>query len=257
MAYMPPPASLVAPQFKEWVVKKIGVPLLQEADWAQAALPNPKFGAFNDGTGSIARETTNFYWGGSGSCKMLTDAVIGHSSEVKASIGSILQPGELLAFEMKWVQQFGFGNTQIHMGIESRDITNIIHSRFRWTPQIGVWQMENPDTTYSDFPASVGGPLAITKPTVNTAAGSIVAWCRSVVDPWNKMFVSFEAAGSSTKLEVRDLRPLGLPLVKEGTSGGNPIYLFFVLVQTQTNNAEPAYTTDWCVSKIPAGISPF
>ena len=257
MTYMPPPGTNINSQFKEWVVKKIGQPLLQEADWAQAAMPNPKFGLFADGTGGITRETTNFFWGGSGSCKMLTDAVLGHSSEVKASIASLLQPGELLAFEMKWVQQFAFGNTQMHFGIESRDVNSIIHSRFRWTPSIGKWQFEQPDLTYADFPASVGGPLPITKPTVNTSAGSIVAWCRSVIDPWNKMYVSFEAAGFSTKLEVRDLRPLGLPLIKEGSSGGNPIYLFFVLVSAGGGGAEPGYTTDWCVSKIPAGVSPF
>lgn len=243
--------------FPSYAIKPIGIPVLTEADWNYGTLPNSKFGGFLSGTSSLARETTNLLWGGAGSCKMLTDATISHTAEVKTAIQSILKQGDLLAFEMKWTQQFAFGNTAIHFGLESRDANNIVHSRFRWTPSFGKWQMENADTSFGDFPASVGGALPITKPTVDVNVGNIIGWARCVIDPFLKTYVGFEAGGFSTKLETRDMRSLGLPLVIEGSSGGNPLYLPFVLIFSGGNGAEPGYTTDWVISRIPQGINPF
>lgn len=247
----------VTSQFPAWVVRKIGEPLLLESDWNYASLPNAKFGMFADGTGSLAKETTNFFWGGAGSCKMLTDATIAHSAEVKCTIHAICNIGDLLSFEMKWVQAYAFGASKINWGLESRDLNNILHGRFQYQINVGKWQYEDNNLVYQDFPSNVGGALSIPKPTINTSAGNIVGWARCIIDPYNKIYVGFEAGGQNGKIETRDMRPMNLPLSSEGSSGGNPDYLPFVMAITGGSGAEASYTTDWCVSRIPKGISPF
>lgn len=251
--YVAPASS----QFPWWVVKKIGEPLLTESDWNYASLPNGKYGAFLDGASTLSRDTTVLLWGGAGSCKMATDAVSSHNSEVKASLQPVCKQGDLLSFEMKWLQSFAIGNTNMQMGLESRDVTNILQGRFRWTSTLGKWQYEDNSLAYQDFPANIGGALPVTKPTVNSNAGNITGWARCIIDPFNKLYVGFQAGGLNGQIETRDMRSMALPLSANGSSGGNPIYLIFALVFNGANTAETGYTTDWCVSRIPASVNPF
>ena len=256
------------PPFPLWVIKKIGEPLLVEADWNYPSLPNGKYGAFVDGTGSISKDTTVFYWGGLGSCKMLTDAIANHSAEVKTSImGLNVLPGELLAFECKFAPTPGNNiTTQFQMGIEARSHTAILHSRFRWSKGLGKWQIETTGGAYQDFSAvSPKFVNAVSEvPNVDSSVGNIPHWCRSVIDPINQLFISFETivlVNGFSVYTVYDLRKSNIgvdyPLVSEGVATTS-LYLFFCMAMNGTGaQADSIYTTDWCISKIPKGMTPF
>ena len=250
----------------EWVIRKVGEPLLSESEWNYPNFPNNKFGATLDGTSTLSRDDSNLFYGGPASIKMLTDASTGHNAKMRMMHQHLtnLYPGSkqyYLAFEMKWVQQFGFGNTQLLMGIEVHD-ANINEGAIKYDVTTGKMQYETSSGVFSDFPADIGGALPITKPTISAVAGDIPAWCRVVVDPFNKVLIGVEASGQNGKIEVRDFRvsvsnPLPA-LINTGSAGSlTSVIAPFVGVKTNTNNAEPAYTTDWCLSKIFPGVDPF
>lgn len=263
---MPFNGPLYNPQFPTWVFKKIGANLLNEADWNYASLPNGKYGAFVDGTGTISKDTTNFFWGGAGSCKMLTDAVANHSAEVKTSImGMNIKQGDLLAFECKFAPTAANNNTtQFQMGIEARSHTTILHSRFRWSKALAKWQIETTGGAYIDFSAissALTPGIATTEtPNVDANVGNIPQWCRSVIDPIGQTYTSFESIilqNGFSNYVTYDLRPYNFPLVSEGTATVS-LYLFFCMCMNGTGAAaDSIYTTDWCISRIPKGVAPF
>lgn len=241
--------------FPFWVVRKIGSPLLVEADWNYGSFPNAKFGLFAATTGTIARDTTNLLVGGAGSLKLLTAATSNDSTEVKHAHHYINAKKDYLALEMKWASVFQSGGTNMQVGIENRNTSNIRHVRFRYTVTTGKWMYQDTDLTYKDFPSSVGGALAVEKPIVSATSGTKYGWCRCVIDPENSRYVGFEASGPS-RIETRDMRSMALSCPLEGASTANEL-LFFALVAAGGAFAEPAYVTDWCISRIPNGIDPF
>ncbi len=242
--------------FPSWAVRKVGQPLLTEADWNYAGLPNAKFGMFATSTGTLARDQANLFYGGAGSCKMLTAAANQDSTEVKNSHDWIVPKGWLIAFEQKWAQAFGFGSTAFDMGIENRTNPDIRHVRFRYTITSGKWQYQQPDQTYADFPAAIGGALPVEKPTISAASGTKFGWARAVIDPFNNRYVGFEASGQAGGIETRDMRSLNVPCCTQGASTAWEL-LFFTLLIAGGAGAEAGYTTDWCVSLIPPGVDPF
>jgi len=248
------PAMTEATPFPFWVVRKIGEPLLLEADW-NYTFPNAKFALFASSSGTLARETSNLLVGGAGSVKMLTAATSNDATELKYSHHYIQPKGWFLALEMKWTQQFASGGTNMQIGIENRDASNIKHVRFRWTPTTSKWMYEDNALVYQDFPASIGGPLVTEKPNVSTTSGSKWGWARCVIDPFNNRYVGFEASGL-TGIETRDMRTMNLPCSVEGVASAYEL-LFFTLVQAGAALAEPGYTTDWCISVIPPTVDPF
>lgn len=242
--------------FPNWVKRKIGEPLFTETDWNYPAFPNSKFGIIKTSTGSLARDTTNLFDGGLGSILLTTAAISGDNIECKYDMNSCLKVGDLLAFEQKWNQNFSSPSTKFYAGIEARDNSVVWQSRFMFTINNASWQMETQTSgVYADFDPSVGGKLNSTKPVIDLVAGSNHGYTRIVIDPFNKKYVGFEASGVNS-LETRDLRPLNLTLTNTGASSLAK-YLFFVYVTASGANAEPAYSTDWCISRIPAGTEPF
>jgi len=245
--------------FPWWVVRKIGFPILTETDWA-VAMPNSKFGLFAASTGTLTQDTTSLRVGGAGSCKMLTAATSNDSTELKYSHHYIQPKGWLVAFEMKWAEQFTSGGTNFQIGIENRDNANIRHVRFRWTNTTGRWMYEDNSLVYQDFPTSLpapsgNGPLPIERSIVSPTSGTKWNWARAVIDPFNNRYVGFEAAGQ-LGIETRDMRSMNLPCTNEGASTAFEM-LFFTMVVAGAAAAEPGYTTDWCVSLIPSWIDPF
>lgn len=241
--------------FPWWVIRKIGEPILLEADWNYGAFPNNKYGIFASSTGTLARDTANLFVGGAGSCKMLTAATSNDSTEVKYSHHYLQPKGWLIAMEMKWAEQFSSGGTNFHFGIENRDNANIRHIRFRWTNATGRWMYEDNALVYQDFPDSVGGALPIERSIVSGTSGDKYNWARCVIDPLNNKYVGFEAAGR-LGLETRDMRQMNLSCTNEGVSTAYEM-LFFTLVTAGANSAEAGYTTDWCISAIPPNEDPF
>jgi hypothetical protein len=242
--------------FPYWVIRKIGEPLLLETDWNYSSFPNTKYGALLAGTSTISRETSVFYWGGLGSIKMLTDAVTNDYAEVKTAIKAICQKGDLLAFEQKWAQNYALAASSMDTGIESRIVPNILQARFRYILSAGEWTYESATDTYSSFPASTGGPLITKKPVLSASVGTFPGWTRVVIDPNALTYYGFEADGDSGHIETRDMHSLNIPLTANGAATTS-LYLFFMYAITGGNTAEPAYSTDWCISRIPLGVNPF
>jgi hypothetical protein len=255
--------ALLGNQFPSWVIRKIGYPILTEANFG-GTYPNTKFGILESSTGTVTNDTTDLFWGGTGCAKMLTAATNGDGSEIKCTIEPVCQPGDLLAFEQKWAQSFAQGTTEFQVGLEARSKATIFQSRFSWTNSTGVWKYQSSAGVFSDMSAlaATGAgtqPSAVTdNPAVNTAAGTPVSWTRIVIDPYNRMHHSFEAplvnaADGAAYSHVWDMR--GIPLVSNGVAS-RALYLPFTYVITHTATAEPGFTTDWCVSVIPQGVNP-
>jgi len=240
--------------FPTWAIRKIGHPILTEADWA-GTFPNSKYGIFASTTGTLAQDTANVRVGGAGSVKMLTAATSNDSTEVKYSHHYVQPKGWLVSMEMKWAEQFTSGGTNFHFGIENRDNANIRHARFRWTNATARWMYEDNALVYQDFPAAIGGPLPIERSVVSASTGSKWNWARAVIDPLANKYVGFEAAGQSG-IETRDMRSMNLSCSNEGVSTAFEM-LFFTLVTAGANAAEAGYTTDWVISIIPPTIDPF
>ncbi len=252
-------ASAVAPtdraSFPAWVVQKIGIPLLLESNWESARYPNAKYGAYIVGSGTLTRDTDNLFYGGSASIALQTTKAVNDVTEIKTSFYNIFQKGELAAFEFKWVTADNNSSTRFDVGIEPRSY-NIIQGRFRYTIESTKWQYESGIDAFSDFPDSIGGALSIVEPKISLTAGDDVAWARVVVDPVNRRYIGFQSSGNNG-LETRDMRPLNLALIDRFNGIGNSKILFFNMVQTHSRSTATMYVTDWCISKIPAGIDPF
>jgi hypothetical protein len=240
--------------FPVWAIKKIGIPILTEADFA-GAMPNAKYGLFASTTGTLAQDTANLRVGGAGSCKMLTAATNADTTEIKYNHHYINPKGWLIALEMKWAQAFAFGATKFDIGIENRDTTNIKHIRFRYTVTSAKWQYEDTDLSYKDFPGATGGALAVEKPVISATAGTRWGWARCIIDPTNNKYVGFEASGP-LGIESRDMRAMNLACVPEGASTANDL-LFFALVTAGGAGAEAGYVTDWVISLIPPDLDPY
>lgn len=258
-------------EFPGWVIRPVGHPILLENTFA-GTFPNSKYGVFEGSTGTVTADTTDLFWGGAGGAKMLTAATIGDGSEVKCTIEPVCEPGDLLSFEAKWGQSFAQGTTQFQLGLEARTHSTIYQSRFQWTNATGRWQYENGTGTYGDFNAlpsttftqamygdAVGGlqPNAtIENPAVNTSAGTPLSWARIVINPFTRQYYSFEApfvdGSGNGYARVWDMRGISLP---SNGAASRALYLPFAYVITQTANAEPGFTTDWCVSVIPNGVA--
>jgi hypothetical protein len=235
------------PAFKPWVRRPYGIPLLQEDTFSAAVTAGtPKWGVLISAGGALAQDT-GVCWGGSGSAKLTTNAAIGNGAEIKSQIQALFEPGDFVAFEMKWTEAFAQGSTQFQFGVESRSHTQIKQARVQWTPTSGKWQYENAALSYVDFP---GGAAAVEKTLYNAVSGTPLGWARIVIDPHTKEWVSFEAPysdGTNSYLRTWDMT--GIPLAINGASGTpGAILLPFVYVITQTATAEVAYTTDWCLS---------
>jgi hypothetical protein len=149
------------------------------------------------------------------------------------------------------------------VGLEARSHANILQARFQYTILTGVWKYEDAGLTYRDFTfINANFPSAtIERAVSNTSAGSNPSWTRIVIDPFNQTIVGFEAPvlqGTKAAHYTYDLRPYNIPLASNGSAGTpGALYLPFTYTITQSANAEPAYTTDWCLSRIPTGINPF
>jgi hypothetical protein len=248
--------------FPWWVRRKVGQPILLEANFSET-YPNTKWGALFVGTGTVTADTTNLRWGGGGSAKMLTSAASLDGSEIKTTITALCDRGDLLAFEMKWAQSFAQGTTEFQFGLESRSHTAIKQARFSWQNSRAAtgWQWENAAGTFADFSALTGDlagqPNAVIEnPAINTTAGTPVSWARVVIDPFKQEHVSFECpyvdlATGASYLNIWNMR--GLPLISNGAAS-RCLYLPFTYVITHSANAEAGYTADWCMSIIPKDL---
>jgi len=258
-------ANPTVAEFPWWVWKKIGYPIFTECDWPYTQLPNTKYGALH--SVDLYRDETFLKFGGKASCAMLVAASNGAQSEVKTLWQMMANPGDLLAFEFKWLGGFLSSTALFDCGIESRTGSNIVQGRFRYTGTASnKWQYESAANTYSDFPDSSNvltnggagtGPLNTLRPQFASFTGSNPSWCRVIIDPTARNYVGFEANGVNG-IEIRDMRTMGpnggpLPLISNG-SATVPVYLFFNLLQS-SGSADICYTTDWCASIIPAGTS--
>lgn len=238
------------PAFAYWVRRPYGIPLLQEADFVSVATAGtPKWGKLITGTGAIAQDT-GVCWGGAGSAKLTTEASVSAGTELKTAIQALFEPGDLLAFECKWTENFAQGATKFQFGLESRDHSNIKQARVQWTPTSAKWQYESTADVYSDF-----SPVATVEKTLyNAVSGTPLGWARIVIDPHTKMWVSFECPYSDgTNSYIKRWDMSAVPLCINGSSGTpGAILLPFVYVIATTATAEVAYTTDWCLSVIPS-----
>lgn len=241
--------------FPWWVLRKIGYPILCEADFAET-FPNAKFGVYLGSTGAVTTDT-GFRWGGTGSAKMLTAATINDGSEIKCNIEPVCRQGDLLAFECKWGHNFAQSSTRFHIGLESRSKTQIKQARFQWTAASGKWSYESATDVYTDL-ANVNGSGAptcsIDSPVLSATAGTPFSWVRMVIDPYEQKYVSFEApiydASGRGYAYVYNMRDLPLPVNGSATRA---LYLpFTYVIAGNPAAAEPGYTTDWCLSVIPA-----
>ena len=145
LASMPPASPAVASNlntsslnndyasFPAWVIKKIGIPILLESDWTPTVYPNAKYGAYTVGSGTLSRNTTDLFFGGSASIDLHTSSTIGDATEIKTSFYNIFQKGELVAFEFKWIPAISnYASTRFDVGIEPRT-SDIVQGRFRYT----------------------------------------------------------------------------------------------------------------------------
>jgi hypothetical protein len=242
--------------FPWWVVRKEGHPILLEAAWT-IALPNTKFGQLLGGTSSVAIDTTHLFWGGTGSGGMLTDTTPGDGAEIKATIAPVARCGDRVAFEMKWSHLFAQATTKYQFGLESRTNATIYQARFQASCSGGssscTWLFENGADTYVDFNTLPGSPpSAVTEsPAFNASTGTPVGWARVVIDPCTRTYISFEIPNlTSGGTSTYDMHTV--PLTQNGAAS-RALYLPFTYTITQSANAEPAWTTDWAVSIIPAG----
>lgn len=261
------PRSWSPSEFPSWVLRKVGHPILCEADWNET-FPNGKWGVLIAGSGSVTRDTASLKWGGAGSCAMATAPANLSGSEIKTTIEACARPGDLLAFEAKWANAFAQGATEFQLGLESRarGATGVYQARFSWTNATGMWKYEvGPTGTYLDFNTlsatlSTSVPSCIIdNPAVNTSSGTPISWARIVIDPWAKTYHSFEApiidpTTSGSYAYIWDMR--GINLATNG-SASRALYLPFAYVIAHTNTAETGFTTDWCVSIIPSGSNPW
>lgn len=237
--------------FPWWVVRKDGIPLLLETEFA-GTFPNTKFGVLV-GSGTVSNDTTNLKYGGTGCAKMTTAAVNLDGSEIKTTIAEMLPKGDLLAFEFKWAQSFAQGTTEFNFGLESRSHTAIRQARFSWTNATGQIQYESAAGVYSPMSnINASYPNAtIENPAVNLTAGTPVSWARVVIDPYAATYYSFECPivdGSGNSYDYTwDMRTV--PLTANGVAS-RALYLPFTYVITHSATAESGYSTDWCMSQI-------
>lgn len=239
--------------FRPWVIRPFGLPLLQEDTFAGVVTAGtPKWGTLISAGGALAQDT-GWFVGGAGSAKLTTNAAATNGSEIKTTLASLFAPGDLLAFEMKWCQAFAQSSTQLQFGLESRDHTNIKQARAQYTIATGKWQYEDGTLIYVDFPSPAA---TIERCTYNATAGTPAGWARIVIDPHAKTWYSFECPYSDgTNAYVRRWDMSGVALATNGASGTQgSLILPFVYVITQSATAEVAYTTDWCLSVIPASL---
>lgn len=189
--------STNASAFPWWAVRKVGYPILEEANFT-GTFPNTKFGVLLGSTGTVTADTTNLLWGGTGSAKLLTAATNGDGTEIKATIAPIAKCGDLLAFELKFATTFAQATTELQIGLESRDNANIYQARFSGTINGGTatltWKYESAADTYTAFSPAA----AMASPAVNTSTGTPVGWARIVIDPCQRKYVSFEIPNISS-----------------------------------------------------------
>lgn len=251
-------AALIDPSFKYWVRRPYGRPLIQEDTFADVVTAGTaKWGILigGGGTGAAIAQDTGFKWGGSGSAKLTTPNASGNGTELKLVQASMYEPGDLLAFEMKYAFTFGQGTTKLQFGLESRDHTNIKQARVQYTVTSGKWQFES---TTADVYVDFSPAATIERSTYNGASGSPPGWGRIVIDPHSKYWHSFECVYSDgTNAYIRRWDMRGVPLCVNGSSGtpGSLILPFVYAIAMSANN-EVAYTTDWCMSVIPAYMRP-
>jgi hypothetical protein len=238
------------PAFKHWVRRPYGIPLLQEDTFANIVTAgHPKWGTFLTAGGAVAQDTTQ-YWGGTGSAKLTTNAATNAGTEIKTSLSALFEQGDLLAFEAKFSHTLASASTKIQLGLESRSHADIKQARVQYTVGTAKWQYESAANTYSDFTPAA----AVEKNVYDAAAGSALGWMRIVIDPHSKYWHSFEAPyndGTDSYLKRWDMS--GVPLCINGSSGaGGAILLPFAYIIAGSASAEVMYTTDWCMSVIPA-----
>lgn len=243
------------PAFKHWVRRPYGIPLLQEDTFAGVVTTGtPKWGVYitGSGTGAAIAQDTGQIWGGAGSAKLTTNNATGAGTEIKTSLSALFEPGDLLAFEAKFSYTLAWADTKIQLGLESRSHADIKQARVQYTIDTAKWQYESAANTYSNFTPA----CAIEKNVYDAASGSALGWMRIVIDPHTKYWHSFEAPyndGANAYLKRWDMS--AVPLCINGTSSaGGAILLPFAYIIAGAGSNEVMYTTDWCVSVIPAGF---
>lgn len=258
-------AVVNANAFPWWVMVKVGYPVLLETTFGDT-YPNTKWGTLITGTGTVTSDTgAKLKYGGTGSAKLLTSAATLDGSEIKTTIAPMCRRGDLLAFEMKWAQEFAQGTTEFQFGLEARSHTAIKQARFTWQNSRGTWQYESAAGVYSDFSTlplnkfygTVQPNAAIENPALNVTAGSPTSWARVVIDPYKGEYFSFECPYVDATTGVGYLRSwdmTGLALTTNGVAS-RALYLPFAYVITHSATAEAGYTTDWCMSVIPEGLA--
>jgi hypothetical protein len=181
----------------------------------------------------------------------------------------VCPPNWLLAFEQKWSQSFAQGTTEFQVGLEARTNATIYQARFSWTNSTAKWQYESGTGVYSDFntiPATqftiamygdaVGGnqpSCTVDNSALNTTAGTPYGWTRIVIEPYSRSYYSFEThykdGNGNGYARVWDMRGIALP---SNGAASRALYLPFTYVIAHSATAEPGFTTDWCMSIIPA-----
>lgn len=243
MTYSQPPVSLYqAPltAWPVWVVRPIGRPILLEPDFSQPI--GFKYGIYVDGTGAVAKDTSQFF-GGSGSAKLTTDAVSGHVSEIKLNLPRFYS-GKI-AFEQKFLCDGAYAANKVDFGIEIRT-TDFLQSRIRYTLGTNELQVETGVDVYS----SLTPPAVIPRPLIGTAnsAGTLWGWARLAVDLDRLMYLFLETSLLSGIYRY-DLS--GLSLVNRGAiTSGQYTLLFFVLTVAGAAAIINSYTTDWAIALI-------
>jgi hypothetical protein len=265
--------------FQDWVIRKIGIPLLQIKDFPTQAIPNSNFGIVHT-TGTVTRDSTAFGWGGmeggGSSLSLVTQALNGDTTEVKCQFGNNFRKGDRISLEHKWWHNNTSGSTKEYMGIESRDFTGpfIWQEKIQWDNVSKEYKFESAAGVWSSFPASVGGPIVTRDHKLDTAAGTPLGWVRLVIDPINRLKIAVE-----TDARVATITPTGQlayttgcrvidysilagtpgiypPLINSGASTDDNILIFVQNVASGAN-AEVMGTCDWCMSLIPQGVQAY
>lgn len=268
------PPGMDASAFPWWVINKEGRPVLLESDFL-GPFPSTKWGTLVDSGGSVTADTACnetgvvstapcLFYGGKGSVKLLPPNASGKGAEIKTTILSVIQPGDLVAFEAKLGQHFGQATTKMQVGLEYRkkNATDGIHqARFQATcggSTQCTWQIETTTDGYVGFETLAGAPPAayMENPAINATAGTPIGWVRIVVDPWNDTYYSFtipyvDIVSGVTYAYTYDLRSLAL--TKNGAASRGLILPFVYCINMSTSATEALFTTDWVVSVLPAG----
>lgn len=232
---MPVYANAGAPHpelYPYWVVRRVGIPLLLEADWPEASM-GAKYGIVSSGDGASVNRDYAHFFGGLGSCVLTTGDALGDTAGIQ-----IMHPfvtAGLVALEHRWIPD---ASVDWDFGFEWS-----LRGRMRYVGAAGEWQYESDPGVFSSFAA----PVMVAKPRIATT-GDHWGWARLVIDLESEQYVSFEAAGQDRRYYYRDLG--GMRLVDPGLGVGPFDIKAFGTATTRTAANETSYTTDWCVSKL-------